>query len=58
VPTQAAPILTDTLKLPASLDGSSGLNRAPGDPARLNARNDLEAVRAWAATYAQTPTSS
>jgi site-specific recombinase XerD len=54
LPAPVAPI--DLLVLPTDLDGTEGLNRAPGTPTRLSARNDLEAVRAWVSTYAGTPT--
>ncbi|TVR58721.1 MAG: integrase [Candidatus Competibacteraceae bacterium] len=42
--------------LPVELDGSSGGNRATGNHPQIAARNDPEAIRAWLARYADTPT--
>jgi integrase/recombinase XerD len=46
-----APRPIDTLDLPAGLDGSEGVNRAPGRM-QIAASNDLDAVRAWLARIA------
>jgi len=42
------------LELPLALDGSSGLNRAPG-PSLLGARTDKEALTAWLSQYRDSP---
>lgn len=44
----------DLLVIPAALDGSQGLNRAPTQ-GQLSARHDREAVMAWLARYADSP---
>jgi integrase len=50
---QPAPL--DTLVIPAALDGGDGTNRATGGTAQLAAANDLDAIRAWLARFADTP---
>lgn len=37
----------ERLSLPDGLDGSDGINRAPGFACSLDAKNDLEAVQIW-----------
>jgi site-specific recombinase XerD len=51
---QPAPL--DTLVIPAALDGGNGNNRARGGTAQLAAANDLDAIRAWLARFADKPT--
>ncbi|CAD6563024.1 tyrosine-type recombinase/integrase [Paraburkholderia sabiae] len=48
-----API--ETLVVPAALDGRSGANRATGGVAQIAAANDLDAIRAWLARFADKP---
>jgi site-specific recombinase XerD len=45
-----API--ETLVVPAALDGRAGANRATGGVAQIAAANDLDAIRAWLARFA------
>lgn len=40
--------------LPASLDGSAGDNRFPGK-CQISAKTDLDAIRAWLATFVDSP---
>jgi integrase len=47
---QPAPL--ESLLIPAALDGRSGANRATGGTAQLAASNDLDAIRAWLARFA------
>lgn len=49
-----API--ELLRLPAELDGHAGLNRATGGRPQIAAQNDVEALRAWLARFADTRT--
>lgn len=49
-----API--EVLNLPIALDGMVGSNRATGGRSQLAARNDIEALKAWLARVADTPT--
>ena len=42
--------------LSIELDGSKGSNRATGNKPQIAACNDLEAIQAWLARYADTPT--
>lgn len=45
----------ERIVLPAELDGSEGLNRAPAFGCSLEARNDLEAIRTWLDARAGNP---
>ena len=45
----------ERIVLPAGLDGSQGLNRAPAFGCSLEARNDLEAIRTWLDARAGNP---
>jgi integrase/recombinase XerD len=49
-----API--EMVNLPAHLDGRTGSNRAAGNRPQISADNDVDAVRAWLARFADTPT--
>lgn len=49
-----API--DTMELPVELNGQHGINRATGSRPQIAAKNDIEAIRAWLARYADTKT--
>lgn len=44
------------ITLPSNLDGSKGNNRAIVNQTQIAARTDPEAIRAWLARYADTPT--
>lgn len=44
-----------TDRLPATLDGSAGINRARDGVRQIAAETDIEAVRLWLAEYAQSP---
>ena len=46
----------ERLRLPTDLDGSDGRNRAVGKPAQIAAANDLQAIQAWLARFADTKT--
>ncbi|NPT41784.1 tyrosine-type recombinase/integrase [Paraburkholderia sp. 1N] len=46
----------ETLVIPERLDGRDGTNRGDAGHSQLSARNDLDAVRAWLANYADTKT--
>lgn len=46
----------ERLHLPADLDGSTGGNRACAESTVIAARNDLQALAAWLARFAETPT--
>lgn len=46
----------ESLVVPAMLDGRNGTNRGVAGQAQLAADNDLDAVRAWLANYADTRT--
>ena len=46
----------ESLAIPARLDGRDGTNRGDARNSQLSARNDLDAVRAWLANYADTKT--
>src|SRR5471032_1297854 len=46
----------ESLVVPAVLDGRDGTNRGDVENSQLSARDDLEAVRAWLANYANTKT--
>jgi len=46
----------ESLAVPESLDGRDGTNRGAAGNSQLSARNDLDAVRAWLANYADTKT--
>lgn len=46
----------ERLRLPTDLDGSDGRNRAVGKPAQIAAGNDLQAIQAWLARFADTKT--
>lgn len=50
----ATPI--ERLRLPAELSGAAGTNRARGGTPQISAAEDLAAVTAWLARYADTPT--
>jgi len=43
------------IALPATLDGSTGTNRASGAHRQIAANTDVEAVRLWLAEYAASP---
>ncbi|MEX3937577.1 tyrosine-type recombinase/integrase [Paraburkholderia phymatum] len=49
------PAPLETLVIPAALDGRAGSNRAPGGVAQIAAANDLDAIRAWLARFADRP---
>lgn len=49
-----API--ELLRLPSELDGHAGLNRAVSGRPQIAAQNDVEAVKAWLARFADTRT--
>ncbi|WP_042881329.1 tyrosine-type recombinase/integrase [Cupriavidus necator] len=53
----ATPLPTplERLQLPAALSGAVGSNRAPATATRIAAADDLAAVTAWLARYADTP---
>ena len=44
-----------TFPIPEQLDGREGSNRSRGGRCQLKASNDIEAVSAWLAEYADTP---
>ncbi|MFL9910516.1 tyrosine-type recombinase/integrase [Paraburkholderia sp. RL17-337-BIB-A] len=46
----------ESLVIPERLDGRDGINRGDARNSQLAARNDLDAVRAWLANYADTKT--
>ncbi|MFP3643386.1 tyrosine-type recombinase/integrase [Paraburkholderia sp. SIMBA_054] len=46
------PAPLERLVIPAALDGHAGTNRATGGIAQIAAANDLEAIRAWLARFA------
>ena len=46
----------ESLVVPAQLDGRDGTNRGAAGLSQLSATNDLDAVRAWLANYADTKT--
>lgn len=48
-----API--ELVRLPRELDGREGVNRASGGRPQIAAQNDVEAVMAWLARFADTP---
>mgnify|MGYP001500616716 CR=1 FL=1 len=45
----------DALAVPQSLDGSNGTNRSAGLPSKIEANNDLQAVRAWYKRFEDVP---
>ncbi|OUL78990.1 integrase, partial [Paraburkholderia hospita] len=49
------PAPLETLAIPAALDGRAGTNRATGGHAQIAAANDLDAIRAWLARFADKP---
>ncbi|BEU28431.1 tyrosine-type recombinase/integrase [Paraburkholderia sp. 22B1P] len=49
------PAPLETLAIPVALDGRSGTNRATGGIAQIAAANDLDAIRAWLARFADKP---
>ncbi|MEM5389560.1 tyrosine-type recombinase/integrase [Paraburkholderia phymatum] len=51
---QPAPL--ETLAIPTALDGHAGTNRATDGHAQIAAANDLDAIRAWLARFADTQT--
>ncbi|SPS03047.1 tyrosine-type recombinase/integrase [Cupriavidus taiwanensis] len=53
----AAPLPTplERLQLPPALSGAAGSNRAPATATRIAAADDLAAVTAWLARYADSP---
>ncbi|MEQ1593822.1 MAG: tyrosine-type recombinase/integrase [Casimicrobium sp.] len=51
----ATPHPTIEFAIPELLDGGQGSNRSRSGVCQLNASNDIEAVRAWLAEYADTP---
>jgi site-specific recombinase XerD len=46
----------ELLQLPADLSGIDGLNRAIGVRSQISANNDVEAIKAWLARFADTRT--
>jgi site-specific recombinase XerD len=54
VPVPSMPVPLERLLLPPALSGAAGTNRAPKS-GRLAAADDLAAVTAWLARYADTP---
>lgn len=50
---QISPI--ERLGLPAHLDGREGTNRGPRRRAQIKADNDLDAIKAWLAEFADSP---
>lgn len=57
MPTDSSlPACFEALPLPLSLDGSQGSNRAVGKTPQTAATNDLEAIHAWLARFADTKT--
>lgn len=50
------PAAFECLRLSDDLDGSAGRNRAVGKPAQIAAANDLQAIQAWLARFADTKT--
>lgn len=57
-PPAAAPAIAaiDMLVLPSRLDGSGGANRGSARRAQIAAGNDVDAIKAWLARFADTPT--
>ena len=51
---QPAPL--EALVIPAAPDGHAGTNRASDGQAQIAAANDLEAIRAWLARFADKET--
>jgi len=49
-----API--ELVRLTDGLDGQSGANRAVGGRSQIAAQNDIDAIKAWLARFADTPT--
>jgi site-specific recombinase XerD len=49
-----API--ELVRLPGDLDGQAGANRAVGGRSQIAAQNDIDAIKAWLARFADTPT--
>lgn len=47
---------TENSPLTSDLDGSQGSNRATGKPMQITANNDRQAIQAWLACFADTPT--
>jgi len=45
----------ELIQLPRELDGQEGVNRASGGRPQIAAQNDVEAVKAWLARFADTP---
>ncbi|CAD6547578.1 tyrosine-type recombinase/integrase [Paraburkholderia sabiae] len=50
------PAPLESIAIPPALDGRTGANRATGARAQIAADNDLDAIRAWLARVADTPT--
>ncbi|OUL91817.1 tyrosine-type recombinase/integrase [Paraburkholderia hospita] len=50
------PAPLERLVIPAALDGRAGTNRATGGVAQIAAANDLDAIRAWLARFADKQT--
>lgn len=48
-----API--ELVRLPSDLDGQAGINRAVGGRPQIAAQNDVDAIKAWLARFADTP---
>lgn len=49
-----API--EVIALPVELNGQNGLNRATGNHSQISAQNDIDAIKAWLARFADTRT--
>src|ERR1700722_12716795 len=49
----ATPI--ERLRIPSGLSGAAGTNRARGTVAQISAADDLSAITAWLARYADVP---
>ena len=54
LPLSVAPI--ERVALPRELDGSFGRNRAKTPHSQISAQNDVDAIKAWLARFADTPT--
>lgn len=54
--TLLAPASLENVRLPADLDGSDGRSRTVGKPIQIAAVNDLQAIQAWLARFADTKT--
>lgn len=46
----------ELIRLTEGMDGQSGANRAVGGRSQISAQNDIDAIKAWLARFADTPT--